>query len=73
MPVKFLSDEQADAYGMSAEEPTRPELEWFFSPDDVDQRLLALRRTEYHPLGSGSRCARRGTSGLFLQGTHLAP
>lgn len=47
---------------MSAEEPTRPVLKWFFSPDDVDQRLLALRRTEYHPLGSGSRCARRGTS-----------
>jgi hypothetical protein len=27
VPVEFLSDEQAEAYGTFAEEPTRPELE----------------------------------------------
>ncbi|MFE0349628.1 hypothetical protein [Streptomyces griseoluteus] len=37
MPVEFLSDEQAEVYGMFAEEPTRPELERFFFPDDVDR------------------------------------
>ncbi|MFI6495270.1 hypothetical protein [Streptomyces sp. NPDC050564] len=30
MPVEFLTDEQAEAYGKFAEEPTRPELERFF-------------------------------------------
>jgi len=27
MPAEFLTDEQAEAYGKFAEEPTRPELE----------------------------------------------
>nr|WP_243762144.1 DUF4158 domain-containing protein [Streptomyces sp. Tu 3180] len=31
MPVEFLTDEQAEAYGTFAEVPTRPELERFFS------------------------------------------
>lgn len=31
VPVEFLTDEQAEAYGKFAEEPTRPELERFFS------------------------------------------
>ncbi|ASQ96463.1 hypothetical protein [Streptomyces sp. 11-1-2] len=35
MPVESLSDEQAEAYGAFAEEPTRPELERFFFLDDV--------------------------------------
>ncbi|NEB70183.1 DUF4158 domain-containing protein, partial [Streptomyces fulvissimus] len=51
MPVEFLSDEQAEAYGTFAEEPTRPELERFFFLDDVDRDLIALRRTEHHRLG----------------------
>ncbi|MFI0715520.1 Tn3 family transposase [Streptomyces inhibens] len=41
MPVEFLTDEQAAAYGRFVEEPTRPELERFFFLDDVD-RLGAL-------------------------------
>ncbi|GJF27249.1 hypothetical protein SHO565_78130 [Streptomyces sp. HO565] len=51
MPVEFLSDEQAEAYGTFAEEPTRPELERFFFLDDVDRDLIALRGTEHHRLG----------------------
>ncbi|GGR38627.1 hypothetical protein GCM10010219_49700 [Streptomyces netropsis] len=34
-PAEFLTDEQADAYGKFAEEPTRPEPERFFFLDDV--------------------------------------
>ncbi|MFJ9900685.1 hypothetical protein ACIQPR_45915 [Streptomyces sp. NPDC091280] len=30
MPVEFLTDEQAEAYGKFVDEPTRPELERFF-------------------------------------------
>ncbi|WP_405094364.1 DUF4158 domain-containing protein [Micromonospora sp. NBC_01392] len=35
MPVESFTDEQAEAYGRSVEEPTRPELERFFFLDDV--------------------------------------
>jgi hypothetical protein len=51
MPVEFLTDDQAEAYGKFVEEPTRPELERFFFLDDVDRDLIALRRTQYHQLG----------------------
>ncbi|MFF1604429.1 hypothetical protein ACFVYV_44740 [Streptomyces mirabilis] len=30
MPVEFLTDEQAEAYGKFADEPTRPDLERLF-------------------------------------------
>ncbi|MET7621813.1 DUF4158 domain-containing protein [Streptomyces sp. NPDC005408] len=66
MPVEFLSDEQAEAYGTFAEEPTRPELERFFFLDDVDRDLIALRRTEHHRLCAVSRphpVFRRGLPG----------
>ncbi|MFD8382393.1 DUF4158 domain-containing protein [Streptomyces sp. NPDC059679] len=51
MPVEFLTDEQAAAYGRFVEESTRPELERFFFLDDVDRDLIALRRTTAHQLG----------------------
>lgn len=51
MPVEFLTDERAEAYGRFSEEPTRPELERFFFLDDVDRDLIALRRTKHHQLG----------------------
>ncbi|WP_413813269.1 hypothetical protein [Streptomyces sp. OE57] len=35
MPVEFLTDEQAEAYGRFVEEPTRPEPERFFYLDDA--------------------------------------
>jgi Domain of unknown function (DUF4158) len=63
MPVEFLTDDQAEAYGKFAEEPTRPELERFFFLDDVDRDLIALRRTKHHQLGLPSRCARSATWG----------
>ncbi|GCD32380.1 hypothetical protein OEIGOIKO_00092 [Streptomyces chrestomyceticus JCM 4735] len=69
----ILSDEQAEAYGTSAEEPTRPELKWFFFPDDVDRRLIALRRTEHHQLGSAFQMCPVRCVGLFLEDTHMAP
>ncbi|WP_171064133.1 hypothetical protein [Actinomadura soli] len=35
--MEFLTDEQTEAYGKFAEEPTRPGLERFFFLDDVDR------------------------------------
>jgi len=51
VPVEFLTDEQAEAYGTFTEVPTRPELERFFFLDDDDRDLIALRRTDAHRLG----------------------
>jgi len=51
MPVEFLTDEQAAAYGSFQEVPTRPELERFFFLDTDDLDLIALRRTDGHRLG----------------------
>lgn len=51
MPVEFLTDEQAEAYGTFTEAPTRPELERFFFLDDDDRDLIALRRTDAHRMG----------------------
>nr|WP_240805553.1 DUF4158 domain-containing protein [Streptomyces sp. A1547] len=67
MPVEFLSDEQAEAYGTFAEEPTRPELERFFFLDDVDCDLIALRRTEHHRLGFALQMCTVRYVGLFLE------
>jgi hypothetical protein len=51
VPVEFLTDEQAEAYGKSADEPTRPELERFFYLDDVDRALIGKRRGDQSRLG----------------------
>ncbi|CAM5551612.1 hypothetical protein SRIMM317S_03073 [Streptomyces rimosus subsp. rimosus] len=46
VPVEFLTDEQAEAYGTFTEVPTRPEPERFFFLDDDDRDLTALRRSD---------------------------
>ncbi|GAB3002398.1 Tn3-like element Tn3 family transposase [Streptomyces pseudoechinosporeus] len=66
MPVEFLTDEQAEAYGKFAEEPTQPELERFFFLDDVDRDLIALRRTQHHQLGFALQMCTVRYVGLFL-------
>ncbi|MFI8930472.1 Tn3 family transposase [Streptomyces sp. NPDC053474] len=66
MPVEFLTDEQAEAYGKFAEEPTKPELERFFFLDDVDRDLIALRRTQHHQLGFALQMCTVRYVGLFL-------
>ncbi|GGK52169.1 DUF4158 domain-containing protein [Streptomyces flaveus] len=45
MPVEFLTDDQAEAYGKFVEEPTRPELERFFFLDDVDRDLCQFPKS----------------------------
>lgn len=37
VPMEFLTDEQAEAYGTFSEAPTCPELERFFFLDDDDR------------------------------------
>jgi Domain of unknown function (DUF4158)/Tn3 transposase DDE domain len=73
VPVAFLTDEQAEAYGKFAEEPTRPELERFFFLDDVDRDLIALRRTKHHQLGFALQMCTVRYIGLFLEDPLAVP
>ncbi|MER6923781.1 Tn3 family transposase, partial [Streptomyces spiralis] len=72
MPVEFLTDDQAEAYGKFAEEPTPPELERFFFLDDVDRDLIALRRTKHHQLGFAVQMCTVRYIGRFLPDDPLA-
>ncbi len=51
MPVEFLSDEQAAAYGWLPESLSRAELERFFFLDDVDRGLVEAKRRDHNKLG----------------------
>jgi hypothetical protein len=72
MPVAFLTDEQAAAYGKFAEVPSRPELERFFFLDDDDHDLIALRRADSHKLGMAVQICTVRYIGLFLTEDPLA-
>ena len=67
VPVEFLTDDQAEAYGRFREEPTRPELERFFFLDDMDRDLIALRRTRCHQLGFAVQMCTVRYIGVFLE------
>lgn len=51
MPVEFLSNEQAAAYGAFAEVPSRAELERYFFLDDADRALVEAKRRPHNRLG----------------------
>ncbi|MDQ2761067.1 MAG: DUF4158 domain-containing protein [Actinomycetota bacterium] len=67
MPVEFLSDETAGAYGEFTGAPTRAELERFFFLDDSDRQRVRKRRVAHTQLGFGVQLGTVCFLGVFLE------
>lgn len=66
VPVEFLTDAQAGAYGRFVGPPSRRELDGFFFLDDADLRLVGRRRGDHNRLGFGVQLATVRYLGMFL-------
>lgn len=65
MPVEFLTDEQAAAYGRFVNAPSRAELEQYFFLDDLDWELIEPKRRDHHRLGFAASLTTARYLGVF--------
>ena len=73
MPVEFLTDAEAAAYGRFLGSPSRAELEWAFFLDDLDKELVARRRGDHNRLGFALQLTTVRWLGTFLPGPLEVP
>jgi hypothetical protein len=66
VPVEFITDEQAAAYGRFPDGLTPTELEGLFFLDDFDRDLVVRRRGDENRVGFGLQVATVRALGLFL-------
>jgi hypothetical protein len=66
VPVDFLSDDQAAAYGRFVGSPSRLELERFCFLDDTDQELVGRHRGDHNRLGFSLQLVTVRALGTFL-------
>jgi len=73
MPVEFLTDEEAAAYGTYQGVPSRAEMEKLFFLDAADKRLVARRRGDHSRLGFAMQLTTVRYLGLFLSDPLAVP
>lgn len=66
MPVEFLTDQQAAAYGQFVDAPSRAELDRLCFLDDDDRTLIAGRRGDASRLGFALQLVTVRSLGVFL-------